>query len=173
MFTKRITSAFLAMVMMLVLCTPLSSAHSDSEYEFVPPDLAEGEVWVPASGVATRSFGDECPLGCDPGDDFEYQGYITGDETLEAILRGITWTLIGAIPGFGTLSFVLSVSEGSAALINYLENNGEVPAKYYQYIYHRNRDNTLWYHIVYVEDFSGDEEYLGCKIRWANSGIPK
>lgn len=156
----------MAFVMLLTLCVPAYAAEGKDEHEFVPPTLAEGEVWVPADG--TMPLLDGCAKGCSPGSGYVYQGYVKGNTTFEATLRGVTWDLLGFIPIVGRVFFAIRAVEIGASVVDYMTKNGEVPTVYYQYVYYNSAECAYWYHFVFRDNVNGSGRYLDCYYMWAD-----
>ena len=100
---KKITSLLLALSMCLSLCVSTFAAENSTKDPTLPPWVEEGETWFPANGAMPLED-DSCPQGHYRPDGYVYQGYSTGNTSIEASISSGIVALCSFIPGLGQYS---------------------------------------------------------------------
>ncbi len=132
--------------------------------------LYEGETWIPPSeltpfhSVLRESENSDCgktdhlaPKG------YRYVGCVKGDSVVDSFIAGVSATIIGFVPGIGTITTIISLGLATEGLLNYLEE-GRVRTTYYKYIWQSG--NQTWTHIIWTYPDSTGEKYLTCEVCW-------
>ena len=170
---RKVLTSLLSFAILFTMLAPsyALALTSNSTSSDIPPCVTEDEIWYPANGVMPLEEGNECgKTGHLAPKGYTYQGYSRGNSLMESTISGSVITIIGTIPGFGTISAVISLTIAGQTVYNYFKDNGQVRTTYTKYIW--SNADEYWCHIVWTHDCDGDglKEYVACDVETYTQG---
>ncbi len=163
--SRRFISLVLTFAICLGMCVPAFAKDSSISESSLPPGVDETEAWFPANGVMLlEEANDACGITDHlPPSGYRYRGYSTGDSSVDADIVGGICTIVGFVPGFGTLSMAFSAMLLTVTMREYLLYGARLTT-YNKYIWEKN--GSYWYHVVWTADSDGDgvKEYITCVV---------